>query len=195
MKRNLIITAVIAMLSVFMLSMASVPVQAGTNGASIQLVARGSAFDAYGVPLATDIWFSLQILYKSYTINMGNNSVGTALLTMTTYGSGGTISDMSGPVGSINMDQCRFMNVTQLYRFGLSVSSITITAPTGGTPIADPDMPLAGSGLGGTLGDTLVPDPKMTGPNASSTSWAGIAAAVLLATLLIVGLLVLDRKK
>jgi hypothetical protein len=98
---------------------------------------------------------------------------------------------MSGPVGTIDADSFRFMNVTQLYRFGVNVSSITIAAPTGGTPIANPDDLILGNGL--LTGNT--PDPKMTGPNASTNSWIGLAAALILATILIVALLAMDSKR
>lgn len=192
MKSKLVITAAIALLSVLMLSTASFPARAETNGASLELVAKGTVYDAYGAPLASDVWFSLRIMYKSYTMNLGNNSVGAALLyPMTTYGSGGTISNMSGPIGSISENSFHFMNVTQLYRFGANVSSITITVPSGGGPIADTDLPF----VGGSLGSGIGPEPKLTGPNASSTNWVGLAGAVLLAMLLIVGTLAMGRKK
>jgi hypothetical protein len=105
---------------------------------------------------------------------------------MTIYGSGGSVSAMSGPVVGYAYYQVESFYATEIYCKGASVSSCVVIGE------APPIGNVAHAGPGFTVGS---PVQKMKGPNAATPDWVGLAGAVLIALLLIGSLLVVDRKR
>jgi hypothetical protein len=165
------------------------PAQAATDGRNMVFVAKGTLYDPNGNAFASNVWFSFTAFVYSYQVKLGMNQVGSASLQyMTTYGSGGSIFDMSGPVLEYANSQYASFFVTEIYCFAQSVSSCTVIGDP--TPIMEN---VGHAGLGHLLGGA--PAIKMTGPNAASPDWVGLTGAILVALALIGGLLVLDRKR
>jgi hypothetical protein len=157
----------------------------------MDFVAKGTLYDAVGGVVASDVWFTFDSFMYSYTVNLGTNVKGSSsFMELTSYGSGGSISAMSGPVVEYTAWQVSSFYATAIYSKGVSVSTYTIVGNT--TPITlDTGRITVGSGHLASVAPTV----KMTGPNSSSEGWAGLAAAVLVALVLISSLLLLDRRR
>lgn len=176
---------------ILVFSVLAYPVQAATDGTPMSVVAKGTVRDSAGHLVASDVWFTFKVAISVFTIHIGsNNADGQLLTSFTTYGSSGTINSMSGPVLHPGDANLYFMEVTALYQYGVSVTSITIR--TTGIIVMD-----TGLGSGFIANDTLAGSagPAPTPTTSTDSSWTGLLGATIVAVMLILGVLLLDRRR
>jgi hypothetical protein len=130
--KTLKVIIAVAVMLVMVLSVIPSTAQAGTNGTTMKFLAKGTIYGYQGVLLASDVWFTFSIAsVDPHILTLGNNSNDVDYLNFRSFGSGGTISNMSGPDEYIPDFWIADMNITSLYEYGVSKSSVTLKAPGG----------------------------------------------------------------
>jgi hypothetical protein len=176
----------VAMVSMLLFTAMAVPAEANTDGRAFKHIAKGTIYNSTGGVVQSDVWFVIDIFSGSYTMNLGSNVKASNINDLSIYS--GTLDNLDGPLFTLWSWSFSTMTITAMYTYGESVSSYTIT-PNTAVVVLKPGF---GTGLG-SVGSS--PTPKMTGPNVSDMGWAGLAAAVVIALLLICSLILVDRKR
>ena len=139
MSKTVKVFLVAAIVSLLVLSIIPSTAQAGTNGTAMKFLAKGTLYDGYGEVRASNVWFTFSITSEDpHILTLGNNSNDVHYANFRSFGSGGTISNMSGPDEWI--DDSWFVaaiDITALYEYGVSKSSVTLKAP-GGAVVMSP---------------------------------------------------------
>jgi hypothetical protein len=131
--QTLKIIVVAAIVSLMVLSVIPSAAQAGTDGTAMKFLAKGTLWDGYGHVRASDVWFTFSISSTDpHVLTLGNNSNDVHYMNLRTFGSGGTISNMSGPDEWIEDSWfVAALNITALYEYGVSKISVVLRAPGG----------------------------------------------------------------
>jgi hypothetical protein len=172
---------VVAAMTMLLLSCMVTPARAETDGRAFEFVARGTVYDAGGNAMASDVWFTLSIISGTFTVHIGMNVGDAQLEDLTVYGSGGTISSMSGPEETYGPSQYSSFYVAQIFSHGNAVSFFSLKSPLIWADVAP--------------GPTDTTDVMAPGTDASASGWTGLAAAVVIALLIISSLLLMDRRR
>jgi hypothetical protein len=146
-------------------------------------VAKGTLTNASGGVIAQDVWFKFSVTFNECTLVVGHNDVGTNFAWgVETFGSSGPVDAMSGPYGTVGgIGVVRFVDITELYKYGNSVTSITIHPYTGGGVVMSP----APTSPAPTTGDR---------PH-SEINVVGLVAGIAGAAIVLGGVFITDRKR
>jgi hypothetical protein len=182
LSKALKVIIAVAVMLIMVLSVVPSTAQAGTNGNTMKFLAKGTLYDGYGEVRASDVWFTFSISsVDPHTLTLGNNSNDVHYLNLRTFGSGGTIDNMSGPDEWVEESWfVGVMSITALFEYGVSKTSVILKAPGGGL--------------------VLSPNPTTPAPGSSSHSFIPInpvlaIAFVLIASFALIGsIFLLDRR-
>ncbi len=139
MFKTLKVFVAATIVSLMVLSIIPSTAQAGTDGTAMKFLAKGTLYDGYGEVRASDVWFTFSISsVDPHVLTLGNNANDVHYMNLRTFGSGGTINNMSGPDEWIEDSWfVSNLSITALYEYGVSKSSVTLKAP-GGVPVMSP---------------------------------------------------------
>jgi hypothetical protein len=137
--KTLKVFVVAAIVSLMVLSVIPSTAQAGTDGTTMKFLAKGTLYDGYGQIRANDVWFTFSVSsVDPHVLTLGSNPNDVHYVNFRSFGSGGTINNMSGPDEWI--DDSWFvatLEITALYENGVSKSSVSLKAP-GGAVVMSP---------------------------------------------------------
>ncbi len=184
MSKALKVILATAVVLLMFLSVIPSTAQAGTDGTTMKFLAKGTLYDGYGAVRAGDVWFTFSISSTDpHTLTLGDNLNDMHYMNLRTFGSGGTISNMSGPNEFI--DDSWFvsrLSITALYEYGVSKNSVTLSAPGGGPILSVGNTPNPTTGAAPGLGShSFVPtDPVL------AISFVAFAALLLIGSIYLV---------